>query len=383
MPPIGGKMNIFKFLKTQKGKKEIIVIDICSGIGMTELAMKRALKKLFKKFGVLLKLHIEAICEIDAKAALAFEKMHGVVKNLHDVTKASFVGMYCDILSFTFPCTSLSPLGKRLGLAHESGSASSIIWELPRILGELKSLPKLIFMENVKQLVINKKYREDFDKLVSYLESVGYKVFYQVLDAKDYGCPQHRERVFIFACLDLDIFEFPKPIPLPYELKDILEKNVDEKYYLRSLKDYFIKHSLETNYAFRVFNPSYAKVAHTITTKSGSRISDNFIFETDVSNDSEIRFKEKALANYFLEDLKTKRIRKLTRKEVMTLMGFHEEEMSRLDYISDNQIFKIMGNGIVIPTLEMVFEKYFEEWIFGTSKHIEEKGDFKDESYKR
>lgn len=363
--PKGVFMYNTNFLYTKNVRKEIKIIDICSGIGMSELAMKRALNVLNDEYGANLQLNIDAICEIDAKAAQAFQKMHGEVVNLKDVTKASFKGRFCDILSFTFPCTSLSPLGKRLGLAHESGSASSIVWELPRILGELNTLPRLIFMENVKQLVTNKKYRGDFEELVSYLEGLGYKVFYQVLNAKDYGCPQHRERVFIFASLDMDSFEFPKPIPLPCELKDILEKNVDEKYYLRSLKDYFITHSLETNYTFRVFNPSHAKIAHTITTKSGSRISDNFIFENDVSCDSEIYFKEKKIKNFSLEDLRKVRIRKLTRKEVMLLMGFSEEEIMHLDNLifSDTQIFKIMGNGIVIPTLQIVFEKYFEEWI--------------------
>ena len=366
-------MNEPKLLEKEEVRKEISIIDICSGIGMSELAMKRAINVLNDKYITNLQLNIEAICEIDEKAAKAFQKMHGLVVNLEDVTKTSFKGKYCTILSFTFPCTSLSSLGKRLGLSLGSGSASSIIWELPRILGELKALPRLIFMENVKNLVTNKKYRKDFDKLVAYLESLGYKVFFQVMNSKDYGVPQNRERVFIFASLDLDSFEFPKPIPLSYELKDILEKEVDEKYYLKSLKDFFITHSMETNYTFRVHNPSYASIAHTITTKSGSRISDNFIFEKDVSSDSEIRFKENRLGNLSLEELKSMRIRKLTRKEVMLLMGFNEDEISILGDFSDTQIFKIMGNGIVIPTLALVFEKYFEEWIFGTNNYTQEK----------
>ena len=129
---------------------------------------------------------------------------------------------------------------------------------------------------------------------------------------------------------------------------------------------------MNTSYTFRVHNPSHCEIAHTITTKSGSRISDNYVFEKDLSQDKEIRIKPKylALAEVTLEEVENTKIRKLTRNEVMTLMGLSKEIQEKLIDISDSGIFKLMGNGIVIPLLEEIFYEYFKVLL---EKHVEEK----------
>lgn len=287
------------------------------------------------------------------------------IANVGDVTKANLKGLGCDILLFTSPCTSLSPLGKRLGFEEGSNTASSIIWSLKNVLNDLSHQPEIIFFENVKQLVTT--YELTFRQLKKYLESEGYFVYSKILDAAKYGIPQHRERVYVIACKrPLDI-NWPEPTELKFKLKDVLEEKVSEKCYNTGLIEYFKKHSLETNYTFRVFNPSKAEIAHTITCKAGSRISDNFVFDEDVSDDIEVRFKKKNLNMLDEGKLMNTRIRKLSPNETMVLTGLNVDEIERINRVglSDAQVYKLMGNAVVVDVVEKVFESvlyaYFKQ----------------------
>lgn len=127
-------------------------------------------------------------------------------------------------------CTDVSWAGKREGFEKKSGTRSSLLWECEKII-EFKR-PKYLLMENVKALV-GKQFKPLFEKWIELLNDLGYKTFYAVLDAKDYTIPQHRERVFAISILEENIdYIFPDKIPLKITLEDILEKNVDESYYL-------------------------------------------------------------------------------------------------------------------------------------------------------
>jgi DNA (cytosine-5)-methyltransferase 1 len=120
------------------------------------------------------------------------------------------------------------------GLSEGSGTRSSLVWQVKRLLliaKEHGELPNALLMENVKALV-SKKFMPDFQLWLSFLDSLGYKSFWQVLNGKDYGVPQNRERVFAVSFLDRKAFSFPEKIPLEKRLKDVLEHNVDDKYYL-------------------------------------------------------------------------------------------------------------------------------------------------------
>lgn len=129
-------------------------------------------------------------------------------------------------------CQDFSVAGKGLGGDKGSGTRSSLMWETVRIVEKLK--PKYVIWENVKNL-LSKKHRHNFDAYIETLDNLGYNSYYQVLNAKEYGIPQNRERVFTVSIrkdVDDGKFEFPETIPLEKKLKDVLEKEVDEKYYL-------------------------------------------------------------------------------------------------------------------------------------------------------
>lgn len=352
------KKNNFLQLISNLGvaKKDITitVADCCAGSGMTALAIKRAAKRL----GI--KVRIVAYAEIDKFACQAYEKIHSAqIPNLGDITVASYEGMKVDILIMTFPCTAISVAGKQEGLSEGSDTASSIVWEIVRMLEEMEEKPKMIFFENVAAL-LNKKFRPEFEKLKAFLESQGYHVHYANMDAQDYGVPQHRERVYILASLDDVAFEFPSKEPLEIELKDILESEPDKKYFLNDV-EHKINITNARGYSFRVHNPGKAHAAFTLTTRGGYQSNSNYIFASDVSEDCCIRFTPKNSAD--LDVYKKKPVRMLTRLEMGRLMGLTDEEIHKLDFLSLTQFAKIMGNGIVVPVVEKIFYNYLKAWL--------------------
>lgn len=131
-------------------------------------------------------------------------------------------------------CQDLSVAGMQRGMVENSGTRSALLWEVGRLLQEMKEtdrLPETLLMENV-DAIINKKNIEHFERWCKVLEDMGYCNSYQVLNAKDYGVPQSRKRVFMVSSLSKGRFVFPDPIPLTRRLKDVLEENVDESFYL-------------------------------------------------------------------------------------------------------------------------------------------------------
>ena len=130
-----------------------------------------------------------------------------------------------------------------------SGTRSGLLWEVERILTEIRDgngeLPQILFMENVPQ-VHGKKNINDFNKWLGFLESLGYANYWQDLNAKNYGVAQNRNRCFMFSFLGNYSYNFPNPIPLKKKLKDYLEENVDEKYYINNEKaDKLIKQFID------------------------------------------------------------------------------------------------------------------------------------------
>ena len=155
------------------------------------------------------------------------------------------VDKYCYLMTYSFPCQDLSKAGLGKGMEKGSGTRSGMLWEVERILDECKNLPQILLMENVPD-VIGSKNIIHFAKWLEKLEQLGYHCYWQVLNAKDFGVPQNRERCFMVSLLGDYLYEFPKKQKLEIRLKDILEKEVDEKYYLSSKA---IEGSLKTNFA--------------------------------------------------------------------------------------------------------------------------------------
>lgn len=142
---------------------------------------------------------------------------------------------YVYLLTYSFPCQDLSLAGKRKGMSKGSGTRSGLLWEVERLLGETENLPHILLMENVPQ-VMSADNIKDFHSWCDFLESKGYKCYSEILNAKDYGVAQNRERAFMVSILGDYNYKFPQPIPLKTTMKDYLEPEVDERYYINSDK---------------------------------------------------------------------------------------------------------------------------------------------------
>ena len=195
------------------------------------------------------------------------------------------------ILTYSFPCQDLSLAGKRSGMEtsqSEGGTRSGLLWEVERILLERKrenlDLPSILLMENVPE-VVGTKNDNHFYKWCNQLSKLGYQNYFKILNAKNYGIPQNRKRCFMISILGDYTYDFPKKLALKHKLKDLLDKNVDEKYYLsKKMFNYLTGiNQKESKYdrgsVFeRNFNPK-KEIASTITTAAGQRATDNFVVE--------------------------------------------------------------------------------------------------------
>lgn len=171
--------------------------------------------------------------------------------NLGDISKIEELP-YADLWTVSFCCQDISVAGHQAGLTEGSGTRSSLLWQQIRLLRnaiEQGKSPKYLMFENVKNLV-SKKFMPEFDKLISCLNELGFNTYWEVINAKNCGVPQNRERVFAI-CIRKDIdtgkMTFPKPFDNGLRLKDMLDKNVDEKYYINTEKADDLIKELEDN----------------------------------------------------------------------------------------------------------------------------------------
>ena len=199
----------------------IKVFEAFSGIGTQRMALKN--------LGI--EHEVVAIAEIDKCALKSYEAIHGDCPNLGDISKIDPNDIPDhDLFTYSFPCQDISVAGKQKGLDINSGTRSGLLWECQKVIAAKK--PKYLLMENVKNLV-GKKHKHNFDKWLEWLEEFGYTNYWQILNAKDYGIPQNRERVFCISILEEhEPYIFPEKRELTLRLKDILEDEVDEKFYL-------------------------------------------------------------------------------------------------------------------------------------------------------
>ena len=199
------------------------LIELFAGIGSQTQALKN--------IGVPHK--VVAISEIDKNALTSYKALHGETLNLGDIRQIEELPE-ADFWTYSFPCQDISVAGHGAGI--KEGTRSGLLLEVERLLrkaAEQGTLPKYLLLENVKNLV-SKKFKADFDSWLSFLSSLGYTNYWQVLNAKDYGIPQHRERVFCVSIRgEHTAFVFPEKRELTLRLKDMIDEHVDEKYYLK------------------------------------------------------------------------------------------------------------------------------------------------------
>lgn len=308
--------------------KELKVLELFAGIG----ACSKALERLNIPHEI-----VDAV-EIDKYAIKSFNAIHGTNFELQDITTWD-KDVDVDLIMHGSPCQDFSLAGKQEGGDKDSGTRSSLMYETIRIVEKLK--PKYVVWENVKNL-LSKKHKHNFDAYLETMEKLGYKNYYQVLNAKDYGIPQNRERVFTVSVLGnekydfpkgnkcdnkIDIvgnympsgheagrivnenglaptvkenhgtvtavainFEFPQKQPLKLRLKDLLEDEVDEKYYL---SDKMINYISANNEKWTGNNDKSLinkEIASAINTGEGSRRCDasNYI-STDLPKNTDLK----------------------------------------------------------------------------------------------
>lgn len=409
------------------------VIELFAGVGSQTQALKN--------IGV--EHEVVGIAEIDKYAISSYMQLHGDTPLLGDISKIDSLPN-ADLWTYSFPCQDLSVAGKGAGI--KEGTRSGLLFEVERLL-EVSNKPKYLLMENVKNLV-GKKNKPDFDRWCQKLEELGYKNHWQVLNAKDYGVPQNRERVFMVSILDNGEYKFPEKEVLNIRLKDVLEREVEEKYYLsEEYMDRFLKSKPISSTDIKILGTTVGagegtncrhwvhdssgivgalsatdykqpkqvlelKIIRlgevTKNSQAGQVYSANGLSQTIcagthgyamgyieeqkilVKNATKKGYLEATPGDYInlqFPDSETRRgrvqkeisatlmcndnngvleqnfrIRKLTPRECWRLMGWKDEEFNKIQGISNSQLYKQAGNGIVVNVLERIFENLFKGW---------------------
>lgn len=270
--------------------------------------------------------------------------------NLGDICKIKNLP-YADLWTYSFPCQSISVAGKKEGII-KGKTRSGLLYEIERLLKNTKNKPKYLLLENVKNLV-GKEFKPQFDEWLKTLDQLGYNTTYQILNGREFNIPQNRERVFAVSIRkDLNqYYSFPEKQILIKTIDDFLEKNVEQKYYMN--------------------NPSVERVLKTFKMK-----------------DNELRNMDKGKINILMKipefhqrgnvyntngvigcltatDYKTPKliyenhkVRKLTPKECLRLMGFPDKKIDNLlnMNISNTQLYKQAGNSIIVNVLTAIFD---------------------------
>lgn len=282
--------NLFEMMyEPYKITKPIRLIELFGGIG----SQAKALENLNANFE-----HYRLI-EFDKYPVASYNAIHGTNFEPKDITKikAEDLGIvdtdkYEYIMTYSFPCQDLSLAGKLRGMTKDSGTRSGLLWEVERLLSECKYLPQILLMENVPN-VIGKKNISDFQQWQLFLEKLGYKNYVEILNAKDYGIPQNRRRCFMISLLGDYSYTFPDKQVLHLRLKDMLEPQVDEKYFL---SDKMINYISATNQKWAGSNNGAfinKDIASTLTTGEGSKRCDasNYVSD-DLPNNYDLQNKQ-------------------------------------------------------------------------------------------
>lgn len=260
----------------------IRVLELFAGIG----ACSKALTNLGIEHEI-----VDAV-EIDKYAIKSFNAIHGTNFEPQDITKWN-KDIKADLIMHGSPCQDFSVAGKNAGGDEGSGTRSSLLYETLRIVE--KAQPDIVIWENVKNL-LSKRHKHNHEAYIQRMSDMGYDSATQILNAKDYGIPQNRERVFTLSIKRgsklVKSYTRPQPRPLELKLKDILEDEVEERYYLTdeqvaSFRASTAKQQAKGNgFKFEPIERERERgiVAHTIATRAGSRQTDNFIKESSAES---------------------------------------------------------------------------------------------------
>lgn len=319
------------------------LLSLFSGIG----AFEKALENLNIEYELI------AYSEIDKYASKAYSLIHKVheSKNLGDITliDEKSIPLPVDMVTYGFPCQDISIAGAKQGLFNEDGSKtrSGLFFDALRIIRHTQ--PKIAIAENVKNLT-SKRFEKQFNIVLNSLEEAGYNNYWQVLNAKDYGMPQNRERVFIVSIkkdIDRKLFQFPKPYELQLKLKDFVDFDDDFIIPKHIIKSFYNK---KGDFGKRFKTQNGDRYSMCITTKSAWAVITNNFYTKD-------------LKEYTIEEVFEKNITVYANSPRMNfkLMGFTDDDFNKLKgKISNAQLYKMAGNSIVVDVIEELYCQIFD-----------------------
>lgn len=311
--------NLFT-MNLNKSTHSYKAIDLFAGIGGIRLGFERAFGKTIE---------FVFASEIDKYACETYYANFGE-KPCGDITKIDEKNIPpFDILLAGFPCQAFSVAGLRKGFEDTRGT---LFFEIARILKHHK--PKVVFLENVKGFKNHDK-GTTFKVIKETLEELGYKIFSQVLNAKDFGVPQNRERIYIIGFLDSDVeFEFPEKEELGISIENCLEEKVEEKYYYKNtvlfekLKDEVVCQKTVYQWRRQYVRANKSKVCPTLTANMGTGGHNVPLVIDDIG------------------------IRKLTPRECLNFQGFPSS--FNFPNIVNSQLYKQAGNSVSVPVVEKI-----------------------------
>ena len=307
------------------------VLSLFSGIGAFEQALKNK--------GI--EFELVGFSEIDKYAIESYCKLHDVNKelNLGDITQINKKELpIVDLLTHGSPCQSVSIAGLQHGADKGSGTRSSLLWNSVEIIEQCE--PRIVIWENVKN-VLSEKHNHNFEKYLKAMAEMGYKNYYKILNAKDYGIPQSRERVFVISTKEKE-FKFPEKEILLKDVKDFLEEEVEQKYFLTPLQNERLRKNLEE----REENNDEFKIVGSL--QKHAAINKKGIVPT-LTNAMGSGGGHIPMHNYNGD------FRKLTPRECWRLMGFKDEQFDKVRFVCSNtQLYKQAGNSICVNVLERI-----------------------------
>lgn len=338
--------------------KTVKLLSLFSGIG----AFEKALNNIGQNYELI------NYCEIDKYTSYAYSTLHNVDEslNLEDVSKIDTTKLEdFDLLTHGSPCQSFSLAGKGEGGDEGSGTKSSLMWYTVDIIKN--KMPKYVIWENVKAVTC-KRHKHNFHKYIDTLNKLGYNNYCNILNSKDYGAPQSRERVFVISIrkdIDTCVFKFPKPMDNIVTISSILDEDIDKKYYCinKYTRDFISKVGRKV-----VDNkgPNKHGLLRVGEIKNPNALNmNNRVFSTAgacpailTGSDSIPKFMEYKL-------------RKLTPCECWKATGFTQEDYWNVRNAlelkfyngkdkSDSKMYKMAGNSIVVNVLEHILQELFK-----------------------
>ena len=358
-----GGMNQCSFFdgeKTLRITKPLRLIELFAGIG----AQAKAFENLKVKFE-----HYR-VCEINKEAIKSYNAIHGTNFISSDITRmrGDDLGIvntdnFDYILTYSYPCTDISTAGKRNGMRKGSGTRSGLLWEVERLLRETKELPQILLMENVPG-VLHEKNSPDFFEWCRFLEQLGYTNKFKILNAKDYGIPQNRERLFMISWLGSAYYDFPKKVPMR-RFEEFLD--FDEAYIINPEK----LTKVQKNCIRHLSNEGISKTIRVGGYKSRDR-HEWAVYSVELRQ-SEKFIKNKTLwckdiskticaAHLNSYTIDGKIYFDYSPKECWRLMGFSDEDFNNAQKcVSKTNLYKQAGNSIVVDVLMAIFKNLFQE----------------------